>query len=379
MSQSSNSSQPVATSDDAWTDTADYPHRIENHVKVYLHLEETPAAAGGQTSTWAVSPITYDGYPLDGTEGGNYCDYESHPPGARPDWDRQHREAANMHLPTAEELLPLLADALGTSMDGPTVDQLRSASDLIAEHAEWRSSRADLSAGESAGDFPAPPDWQASDDTGCDLADRAVALLAELTGQQVAGEHEHGAPAEPAAMDVPVDAVDAETRLRRRPEPPTMGDSRHWPARPAEHDPHTGKEENRDEREQPDTGPSHGPRRRRLGTHHPAQRVRQHHRGPARRARRGRARCQPLPRRHRPPRPRPGSRRVGSGNCRLLTPRPGDVRRPSRLRCGVAGGRWLSSMACQVPVLVEALLPARPLGRSRWEPSERWLTAVRRG
>ena len=50
--------------------------------------------------------------------------------------------------------ITLLAEALGTGVECPTVDQLRSASDLIAEHAEWRSGRADLSAGESAGDDP---------------------------------------------------------------------------------------------------------------------------------------------------------------------------------------------------------------------------------
>ncbi|MDR7254934.1 hypothetical protein J2X46_003936 [Nocardioides sp. BE266] len=160
-----------------WVDDADYPHRIENHVKVYLHLEET--AAGPR---WVVSPVTVDGYPLDGVEDGNYCDYEGHPPGARPDWDRQHRLAKDLYLPTAAELLPILASALGTSVNGPTVDQLRAASDLLAEHAEWRSGRADLS--EATGPFfPPAGDWQASDDAGCDLADRAVALLAELTGQ----------------------------------------------------------------------------------------------------------------------------------------------------------------------------------------------------
>lgn len=223
MSQSPNSSPPVDASADAWTDAADYPHRIENHVKVYLHLEETPAGVGGQRSHWTVSPVSCDGYPLDGTEGGNYCDYEGHPPGARPDWDRQHREAENMDLPTAEELLPLLAEALGTGVEGPTVDQLRSASDLIAEHAEWRSGRADLSAGESAGDFPASSGWQESDDAGCDLADRAVALLAELTGQQVSDEREHVASVVQPAIEVAAAGVDAEMRLRRRAEPPALG------------------------------------------------------------------------------------------------------------------------------------------------------------
>ncbi|GAB7007703.1 hypothetical protein JCM18899A_51780 [Nocardioides sp. AN3] len=168
-----------------WVDDADYPHRIENHVKVYLHLEETPAGP-----RWVVSPVTVDGYPLDGVEDGNYCDYEGHPPGARPDWDRQHRLAKDLSLPTAAELLPILASALGTSVNGPTVDQLRAASDLLAEHAEWRSDRADLS--EAAGPFfPPAGEWQASDDAGCDLADRAVALLAELTGQTSPADEPH--------------------------------------------------------------------------------------------------------------------------------------------------------------------------------------------
>lgn len=243
------SSDTGTVAEAGWEDTPDYPHRIENHVKVYLHLEEPPppvvaapdsvpagtrvyrrspdgeaqygtvtgwttdgtgvfvsfdqagtyagptfrsifvapaeeARAAATGSRWAVSGVTVDGYPLDGVEDGHYCDYEGHPPGARPDWDRQHREAAHVHLPTAEELLPLLATALGTSLEGPTVEQLRAASDLIAEHAQWRSERADLSAGESTGDFPAAFDWHDSDDGGCDLADRAIALLAEVTGQQ---------------------------------------------------------------------------------------------------------------------------------------------------------------------------------------------------
>lgn len=251
---------PSPLEESPWADDPDYPHRIENHAKVYLHLEEStlrpvvadndsaPAgtrvfrrdgagraeygtvtgwtidgtgvfvsfdqggtyagptfrsvfvadsrdASGASASRWVVSGATVDGYPLDGVEDGHYCDYEGHPPGARPDWDRQHREAADVDLPTAEELLPLLAAALGRSVDGPTVDQLRAASDLLAEHAEWRAQRADLSAGESAGDFPDPSDWHDSDDIGCDLADRAIALLAELTGQ-VSHEHDQ-APASP--------------------------------------------------------------------------------------------------------------------------------------------------------------------------------------
>ncbi|WP_300644505.1 hypothetical protein [Nocardioides sp.] len=233
-----------------WVDDPGYPHRIENHVKVYLHLEESstrpvvaapdsaPAGtrvyrrdgagraqygtvtgwttdgtcvflsfdqggtysgpmfrsvyvsetedgrAGSGALRWAVSSAAVDGYPLDGVEDGHYCDYEGHPPGARPDWDRQHREAADMPLPTAGELLPLLAAALGRKIDGPTVDQLRAASDLIAEHAQWRAQRVAFSAGEADGDFPASAGWHDSDDAGSDLADRAIALLAEVTGQR---------------------------------------------------------------------------------------------------------------------------------------------------------------------------------------------------
>jgi hypothetical protein len=189
---SQNTTEPAAgvasATESPWVDSPDYPHRIENHVKVYLHLEET-----GTGARWVVSPVTVDGYPLDGVEDGHYCDYEGHPPGARPDWDRQHREAAEVHLPTAEELLPLLATALGSLIESPSAEQRRAAADLLAEHAEWRATRADLSAGEAAGAFPDPSDWHDSDDAGCDLADRAIALLAELTG--------HPSPTGPTAPD----------------------------------------------------------------------------------------------------------------------------------------------------------------------------------
>ena len=40
---------------DGWVDTPGYPHRIENHVKVYLHLEEATAAEGRPEHRWAVS------------------------------------------------------------------------------------------------------------------------------------------------------------------------------------------------------------------------------------------------------------------------------------------------------------------------------------
>lgn len=257
---------PSPGEESPWTDDPDYPHRIENHAKVYLHLEDSPTQPvvaaqdtapvgtrvfrrdgageapfgtvtgwttdgtgifvsfdqGGtyagptfrsvfvadsgegrpeaRASRWVVSDVTVDGYPLDGVEDGHYCDYEGHPPGARPDWDRQHRQAADVHLPTAEELLPLLATALGRSIDGPTVDQLRAASDLLAEHADWRAERADLSAAEEAGRYVAGDDWHDSDAAGCDLADRAIALLAEVTGQA-----SHGCeptPSTPAAVSL---------------------------------------------------------------------------------------------------------------------------------------------------------------------------------
>jgi hypothetical protein len=73
---------PAGVDDDGWKESAGYPHRIENHVKVYLHLEET-SVDGQAAARWAVSGVTVDGYPLDGTENGNYCDYEG-PPDRRP-------------------------------------------------------------------------------------------------------------------------------------------------------------------------------------------------------------------------------------------------------------------------------------------------------
>ena len=191
---------PSPAQESPWADDPDYPHRIENHVKVYLHLEQsstqtvvaTQEAApdgtrvfrrtgegraqfgtvtgwttdgtgvfvsfdqGGTyagptfrsvfvadsgegrseagTSRWVVSGATVDGYPLDGVEDGHYCDYEGHPPGARPDWDRQHREAADVHLPTAEELLPLLATALGLVAAIPAVVIYNHFARAIAAH-----------------------------------------------------------------------------------------------------------------------------------------------------------------------------------------------------------------------------------------------------
>jgi hypothetical protein len=172
------------------------------------------------TSRWVVSGATVDGYPLDGVEDGHYCDYEGHPPGARPDWDRQHREAADVHLPTAEELLPLLATALGKSVDGPTVDQLRAASDLLAEHAEWRAERADLSAAEEAGRYVAGDDWHDSDDAGCDLADRAIALLAEVTGQASPGCEPTTAPATGTSLMRSALAVTTSQALTTQPHSP---------------------------------------------------------------------------------------------------------------------------------------------------------------
>lgn len=265
--------EPSPVEEAPWRDDPDYPHRIENHVKVYLHLVEEsstqpviaaedsappgirvyrrsgtgrvqygtvtgwttdgtcvflsfdqggtysgptfqslflaePSEGHAGASRWAVSSATVDGYPLDGVEDGHYCDYEGHPPGARPDWDRQHRDAAEVHLPTAEELLPLLAAALGRSVDGPTVDQVRAASDLVAEHAQWRAQRAELSAGETVGDFPASADWHASDDAGCDLADRAIALLAEVTGQ-MSPTSQPAAPVTPSGVSLMRSALKA--------------------------------------------------------------------------------------------------------------------------------------------------------------------------
>lgn len=208
----------------SWADDPDYPHRIEDHVKVYLHLEESPTRpvgaaldtgavqerTSGGASRWVVSDVSVDGYPLDGVEDGHYCDYEGHPPGARLDWDRQHREAANVHLPTAIELLPLLATALGRRV-GPTVDQLRAASDLLTEHSEWRAERSEISARESAGDFPVNSDWHDSDDVGRDLADRAIALLAEVTG--------HASPASGPICATPSEVSLMRSTLNASPDP----------------------------------------------------------------------------------------------------------------------------------------------------------------
>ena len=254
-------SDQQAATEPGWSDEPDYPHRIENHVKVYLHLEETSVAptiadqgtapAGtrvyrrapdGQaqygtvtgwttdgsalfvsfdhsgtyagptfrsiylehdpasTYRWAVSSVTVDGFPLDGTDDGHYCDYEGHPAGARPDWDRQHAAAAEVPLPTTDELLPLLARALGHQV--PRIDsaQLRDAADLIADHAAWRADRDQLSSAEAANDAPSSSAWHDSDDTGCELADRAVALLTAMTAYTPTTPAPPGGPSGVALM-----------------------------------------------------------------------------------------------------------------------------------------------------------------------------------
>lgn len=171
---------PAPVEETPWRDDPDYPHRIENHVKVYLHVEEDPEGRGHR---WSVSKVTVDGLPLDGSEDGHYCDYEGHPLGARPDWDHQHLTAERLDLPTAGELFPMLADALGASYVDPIAARLAAGRQVIAEHGTWQASRAALSAAEATGDASTSSGWHQSDDLGCELADRAVALLAELTGQ----------------------------------------------------------------------------------------------------------------------------------------------------------------------------------------------------
>lgn len=178
-----------------WEDSPEYPHRIEDHVKVYLELEDGPEASGAR---WAVAAVTVDGMPLDGSEVGPYCDYGGHPLGARRDWDRQHQQAGDLDLPTAGELLPMLANALGAGAVIPRLHQTEAARQVLTEYATWARSRSDLSAAEAAGDVPTASDWQHSDDVSCELAERAVALLADLTGQTLP----LGAPAATASTDV---------------------------------------------------------------------------------------------------------------------------------------------------------------------------------
>lgn len=122
-------------------------------------------------------------------------------------------------LPTAGELLPLLATALGTRVEGPTVHQLREAVELINEHAQWRAERADLSAGESSGDIPSPSDWHNSDDAGCDLAERAIALLVRISGHQPAQVAPSGNPASAPLMRAALEAT-SEMASRHEPQAP---------------------------------------------------------------------------------------------------------------------------------------------------------------
>lgn len=218
---------PSPVEEAAWRDDPDYPHRIENHVKVYLHVPEAPA---GRSPQWCVSKVTVDGLPLDGSEDGHYCDYEGHPLGARPDWDHQHQAAEKLDLPTAGELFPMLEVALSASYVDPIADRLAAAREVIDEHDAWQTNRQALSAAEATGDGTTPSAWHQSDDMGCELADRAVALLAELTGQSSpTSESSPNTPSGTSLMRSMLEATPATSATEQGPSTPTS----HKPSGPA--------------------------------------------------------------------------------------------------------------------------------------------------
>jgi|GEM_PF-4149895 len=68
---------------------------IENHAKVYL--ERKPGE-----STWTVSAVTLDGYPLDGLDDGDYIDGDGDEPG----------DLNEVDLPNATQLLAALCEAV---------------------------------------------------------------------------------------------------------------------------------------------------------------------------------------------------------------------------------------------------------------------------
>lgn len=82
---------------------------------------------------------------------------------------------------TPEQLRSLLLQALAAL---PTPDTTTDAAQLLHEYDTWRDERADLSAAEGGLPFtdgPDPDEWHASDDKGCDLADRLAGALAAVT------------------------------------------------------------------------------------------------------------------------------------------------------------------------------------------------------
>ena len=85
-------------------------HKVEDHAKAYL--VHTPAG-------WVVDPVTIDGYPLTGLDGGAGCGTDHHHKSVtkqeRATWEAEHDTAANDPLPDAYQLTMLLIEALRNS------------------------------------------------------------------------------------------------------------------------------------------------------------------------------------------------------------------------------------------------------------------------
>lgn len=182
-----------------------------------------------RASRWVVSDVTVDGCPLDGVEDGHYCDYEGHPPGraarlgppAPPSRRRTPAHRGRAAAPYRHRSGQDYRRAHGR----PAPRHLR----LAREHAEWRAERADLSAAEEAGRYVAGDDWHDSDDAGCDLADRAIALLAEVTGQASPGCEP--TPSTPAAISLMRSALAESQTTQAHPEAAAASQPRSGPAR----------------------------------------------------------------------------------------------------------------------------------------------------
>ena len=133
------------------------PPLIENHAKVYS--ERKPGE-----STWTVSAVNFDGYPLDGRDDGDHVvDYY--------DDDDEPGDLNKVDLPTAAELLAALREAAASitptaSLAVPKArvekwDPLRTLAATPRKHLSRRSSSTGAAASHTrarqAPRFPAPP------------------------------------------------------------------------------------------------------------------------------------------------------------------------------------------------------------------------------
>lgn len=102
-------------------------HDIEEGARIYL---EMLVGEDGEYR-WAVDRVTVDGYPLDSTrDDGANCDITHEGEAATEECQEMLNAADNLSLPTAQELIPLIAE----NMTGPEIAKaIKELTELLAK------------------------------------------------------------------------------------------------------------------------------------------------------------------------------------------------------------------------------------------------------